>query len=99
LHFEWKETGGPAVKESAPAGVGRTLIESAIPGAQVKREFRGEGLVCTIDAPLGDPQDKATGGASFFHLNLWAAKIALPGETERKRNSIRKFNPPTVILL
>jgi two-component system CheB/CheR fusion protein len=63
LHFEWKETGGPAVKQSAPAGFGSTLIESAIPGAQVKREFRGEGLVCTIDAPLGDPQDKATGGA------------------------------------
>jgi two-component system CheB/CheR fusion protein len=63
LHFEWKETGGPAVKQSAPAGFGSTLIESAIPGAQVKREFRGEGLVCTIEAPLGDPQDKATGAA------------------------------------
>jgi two-component system CheB/CheR fusion protein len=54
LHFEWKESGGPAVKQSAP-GFGSTLIESAIPGAQVKREFRGDGLVCTIDVPLSHP--------------------------------------------
>jgi two-component system CheB/CheR fusion protein len=63
LHFEWKETGGPAVKQSAPAGFGSTLIESAIPGAEVKREFRGDGLVCTIEVPLGDAQHRTTGGA------------------------------------
>jgi hypothetical protein len=28
------------------------LIESAIPNGQVKREFRREGVVCTIDVPL-----------------------------------------------
>ncbi|MBO0716612.1 MAG: PAS domain-containing protein [Rhizobiales bacterium] len=61
LHFEWKESGGPAVKQPAPAGFGSALIESAIPGAQVKREFRN-GLVCTIDLPLADAQDRATGG-------------------------------------
>jgi two-component system, chemotaxis family, CheB/CheR fusion protein len=61
LHFEWKETGSPAAKQSAP-GFGSTLIESAIPGAQVKREFRGDGLLCTIDVPLADAQDRATGG-------------------------------------
>jgi two-component system CheB/CheR fusion protein len=52
LHFEWKETGGPAAKQSAPAGFGSALIESAIPGGQVKRQFRGAGLVCTIEVPL-----------------------------------------------
>jgi two-component system, chemotaxis family, CheB/CheR fusion protein len=52
LHFEWKETGGPTVKPAAPAGFGSTLIESAIPNGQVKREFRREGVVCTIDVPL-----------------------------------------------
>jgi two-component system CheB/CheR fusion protein len=52
LHFEWKETGGPAAKQSAPAGFGSALIESAIPGGQVKRQFRGDGLVCTIEVPL-----------------------------------------------
>jgi two-component system, chemotaxis family, CheB/CheR fusion protein len=64
LHFEWKESGGPAVKQSVPAGFGSTLIESAIPGGQVKREFRGDGLVCTIDMPLAEPaHDRATAGA------------------------------------
>jgi two-component system CheB/CheR fusion protein len=62
LHFEWQESGGPAVKQAAPAGFGSTLIESAIPGAQVKRDFRGDGLVCTIDMPLADPQVRATRG-------------------------------------
>ena len=63
LHFEWKETGGPTVKQSAPAGFGSTLIESAIPGAQVKREFRGDGLMCTIDVTLPEPgQGAANGG-------------------------------------
>jgi two-component system CheB/CheR fusion protein len=51
------------VKQSAPAGFGSTLIESAIPGAQVKREFRGDGLVCTIDVSFPDAQDRATAGA------------------------------------
>jgi two-component system CheB/CheR fusion protein len=62
LHFEWKETGGPTVKQAAPAGFGSALIESAIPGAQVKREF-SDGLVCMIDLLLADAQDRATGGA------------------------------------
>jgi two-component system CheB/CheR fusion protein len=63
LHFEWKETGGPAVKQPAPVGFGSTLIESAIPGGQVKREFRGDGLVCTIDVALPEPgQTTAKGG-------------------------------------
>jgi len=52
LHFEWQETGGPPAKQSVPAGFGSTLIESAIPGGQVKRQFRGEGVVCTIEVPL-----------------------------------------------
>jgi two-component system CheB/CheR fusion protein len=64
LHFEWKETGGPAVKQPTPAGFGSTLIETAIPGAKVKREFRGDGLVCTIEAPLPETaHDRAAAGA------------------------------------
>ena len=59
LHFAWKETGGPTVKQSAAAGFGSTLIESAIPGGQVKREFGSDGVVCTIDVPLPEPQRKA----------------------------------------
>lgn len=52
LKFEWKEVGGPAVREPAAQGFGSTLIDTAIPGAQVKREFRPEGLICTIEVPL-----------------------------------------------
>jgi len=64
LHFEWKEAGGPAVKSSAPAGFGSTLIESAIPNGQVKREFRGEGVVCTIDVPLSGPTESGRSGGT-----------------------------------
>jgi two-component system, chemotaxis family, CheB/CheR fusion protein len=52
LAFEWKETNGPAVNRSATSGFGSTLIQSAIPGAQVNREFRDDGLVCTIELDL-----------------------------------------------
>jgi two-component system, chemotaxis family, CheB/CheR fusion protein len=62
LHFEWRETGGPTVKSSAPAGFGSTLIESAIPNGQVKREFRGKGVVCTIDVPLSAAESHHSGG-------------------------------------
>jgi two-component sensor histidine kinase len=63
LHFEWKETGGAAVKPSASPGFGSTLIESAIPGGQVKREFAADGMVCTILVPLPEPdRNGARGG-------------------------------------
>jgi len=55
LHFEWKEAGGPPIKQAAPAGFGSTLIESAIPNGHVKREFGGDGVVCTIEVPLTEP--------------------------------------------
>jgi two-component system CheB/CheR fusion protein len=56
LHFAWKETGGPAVKQSPPVGFGSTLIESAIPGGEVKREFGKDGISCTIEVPLPEPE-------------------------------------------
>jgi two-component system CheB/CheR fusion protein len=52
LKFAWTESGGPAVRTPSSDGFGTTLIESAVPGAQVKREFRPEGLVCTIEVAL-----------------------------------------------
>jgi two-component system CheB/CheR fusion protein len=52
------------VKQLAPAGFGSTLIESAIPGAQVKREFRGDGLMCTIDVALPEPGQRAANGGT-----------------------------------
>jgi two-component system CheB/CheR fusion protein len=62
LRFEWRETGGPAIKQQVPSGFGSTLIESAIPGGQVKRELRGDGLVCTVEVPLPEPATDGSAG-------------------------------------
>jgi two-component system CheB/CheR fusion protein len=60
LSVEWKESGGPPVKEPAATGFGSSLIEKGIPNATVSREFRPSGLVCTIDLPLHDGGKAAT---------------------------------------
>jgi two-component system, chemotaxis family, CheB/CheR fusion protein len=52
LAFAWKETNGPKVTKAATSGFGTTLIQGAIPGAQVSREFHGDGFVCTIELDL-----------------------------------------------
>jgi two-component system CheB/CheR fusion protein len=52
IRVEWQETGGPAVQQPGGGGFGTALIESAIPGARVNREFRSSGLVCTIELEL-----------------------------------------------
>jgi two-component system CheB/CheR fusion protein len=44
----WQERGGPPPANRQTPGFGTALIESAIPGSTVNREFRTEGLVCTI---------------------------------------------------
>jgi two-component system CheB/CheR fusion protein len=52
LKLVWQEQGGPQVSSPTDTGLGTTLIDTAIPGARVAREFRSEGLRCVIDAPL-----------------------------------------------
>jgi two-component system CheB/CheR fusion protein len=52
LALVWREEGGPAVQEPARHGLGSTLIEHAISGAAVRREFHPQGLVCTIEVAL-----------------------------------------------
>jgi two-component system CheB/CheR fusion protein len=54
LVLVWQEQGGPPVNSPVATGLGTTLIDTAIPGARVKREFRPEGLRCTIEAPLSE---------------------------------------------
>jgi two-component system, chemotaxis family, CheB/CheR fusion protein len=54
LKFDWKEEGGPAVQQPGAQGFGSTLIDTAIPGAQVKREFLANGFACTIEVPLAE---------------------------------------------
>jgi two-component system CheB/CheR fusion protein len=54
LTFDWREADGPAVRGPGALGFGSTLIDTAIPGAQVKREFRSDGFMCTIEVPLSE---------------------------------------------
>jgi len=53
--FEWKGTKGPKATTAATSGFGSALIQSAIPGAEVRREVRGDGFVCTIELELPEP--------------------------------------------
>ena len=52
LDFVWEEHGGPSIREPARPGFGSAMIENAIPNATVSREFRPDGLVCTIEVPV-----------------------------------------------
>lgn len=57
LTFVWAETGGPTVEPPDRNGFGGWLIEFGIPDARVQRDFRSEGLVCTIEAPMPSAQN------------------------------------------
>ena len=59
LRFVWKETDGPAPSRPASRGFGSTLIETAIPGAQVRREFEPDGFACTIELPVPESGEHA----------------------------------------
>jgi two-component system CheB/CheR fusion protein len=52
LDFIWQEQGGPSADVPGPPGFGSAMIGSAIPNAIVRREFRRDGLVCTIELPM-----------------------------------------------
>ena len=58
LHLRWQESGGPAVTLPARRGFGSMMIERALSSelqGDVRLDFLPEGLLCTIDAPLPDP--------------------------------------------
>jgi two-component sensor histidine kinase len=61
LRLVWRETGGPPVTTPAHRGFGTRLIASGIGdfGAEPTIEFKPEGLVCVLEAPL-DFRDEAT---------------------------------------
>jgi len=48
----WSEEGGPKVSEPTRRGFGSSLLEKGLPNADVKREFRVTGVICTIDCLL-----------------------------------------------
>jgi two-component system CheB/CheR fusion protein len=66
LRFVWNETGGPKVAAPAESGSGSSLIETAIPQAQVKREFRSEGFVCEIEFALPEPGENEEGSVHKY---------------------------------
>jgi PAS domain S-box-containing protein len=59
LKLAWSENGGPLVSSPARQGFGSRLIERGLAAdlqAEVAMEFRPQGLVCMIDAPLSEGQ-------------------------------------------
>jgi two-component system, chemotaxis family, CheB/CheR fusion protein len=52
LEFIWQEHGGPSADGPGPPGFGSAMIENAIPNATVSRQFRPDGLVCTIELTM-----------------------------------------------
>jgi two-component sensor histidine kinase len=61
LKVEWREANGPPVAKPMRRGFGSRLLErglSAELGGKVHLDFRAEGLVCTVDAPLPDDVEK-----------------------------------------
>ena len=63
LVFSWQEQEGPPVTPPGATGFGSILIESAIPYATVTREFRPDGLLCTIELPLSVNSEDETSAA------------------------------------
>lgn len=63
LRMLWEEKNGPTVATPETTGFGTTLIERGIPDAKVRREFRPEGFVCSIEVVLREtPANGATQG-------------------------------------
>lgn len=55
LRLTWRESGGPPVKRPRQKGFGVRMLEQGLAGelgGAVRVEFRPEGLVCAMEAPL-----------------------------------------------
>ncbi|HET9445814.1 MAG TPA: sensor histidine kinase, partial [Steroidobacteraceae bacterium] len=57
VRLVWRETGATAPHTPVEGGLGSNLIDHAIPGAKVKRDFQEDGLMCTIELALPDDHD------------------------------------------
>lgn len=56
----WQEKSEQPVEPPVRTGFGTTLIDNAIRGAKVTREFGAEGLVCTIEVQLPETEEDGT---------------------------------------
>jgi two-component system, chemotaxis family, CheB/CheR fusion protein len=61
LKVVWHEQGGPPVQQPVTSGFGSALIENGISSATVKREFKRNGLICSIELPLSEPAENGSG--------------------------------------
>jgi two-component system, chemotaxis family, CheB/CheR fusion protein len=59
LRLTWRESGGAAPSRPPSSGLGSQLIEHAIPGAKVRRQFEEQGFACSIDLPLPPEHEDA----------------------------------------
>ena len=58
LHVTWRESGGPPVREPSKRGFGTRLITGGISrelGGAVRLDFAADGLRCSLDVPLDEP--------------------------------------------
>jgi two-component system CheB/CheR fusion protein len=62
LTVVWSESGGPPVQAPKTSGFGGVLIENGLPHAVVRREFRSEGLVCTMEIPVPEASENGAIG-------------------------------------
>jgi two-component system CheB/CheR fusion protein len=52
LRWVWTEQDGPAVSPPTKTGFGSKLIDNGLADARIQRDFRREGMVCTVELPL-----------------------------------------------
>ena len=62
LTVVWTETGGPPVQPPKASGFGGVLIDNGLPHAVVRRKFRPDGLLCTIEISLQEAVEKGAVG-------------------------------------
>jgi len=58
LKLVWRESGGPRVEPPAKTGFGSYLIEHGVQDAEIKRDYRSSGLVCTLEMPIAPTGDQ-----------------------------------------
>jgi two-component sensor histidine kinase len=60
FRLEWRESGGPTVKEPTSKSFGSRFIEQALPGqlsGEARLTFKPTGLVCDVNIPLSSLQE------------------------------------------
>jgi PAS domain S-box-containing protein len=64
LRLQWRERGGPPVQPPATRGFGTRMIEKGLSTelrGKVHIDFQPAGVICTIDAPLPEPDKEGVG--------------------------------------